>query len=91
MPKAPAKKPKRTLKAKTAPQVKAKAKKPAKKAAVQATPKRGFMWKILKQKQAERTDGSKPSVNPLNMEDKFKKYSREPSFTKFAGPRRRAG
>lgn len=89
MPKAPAKKPKKTLKAKTAPQ--AKAKKPAKKAAPQATPERGFMWKILKQKQAERADGSKPGVNPMTMEDKFKNYSREPSFTKFAGPRRRAG
>ena len=91
MPKAPLKKTKKSIKAKAAPKVNAKAKKPAKKAVPQAPPGRGFMWKLLKQKQAELTNGSKPGVNPMNAEDRFKNYAREPSFTKFAGPRRRAG
>jgi hypothetical protein len=90
MPKAPAKKMSKSIKSKPAPKgSKPKTKKPAKKA-VAPVPERGFMWKILKQKQADKNNPNKPQPQCF-AEDRFKNYSREPSFTKFAGPRRRAG
>jgi len=53
--------------------------------------RRGFMWKILEQKQQkikEQLNSGPPSANP---EDRFRPQAGQNGFARFHGPRRRAG
>lgn len=91
MPKKPATKakpkPKMKIAAKTSP-VKKAAKSPAKKPVKSP---RGFMWKLLEQKQAEQKKRTVLPAGYMPEEVANKVHHEQPGFSRFNGPRRKAG
>lgn len=87
--------PKKTVKAKTAAQPAAKAAKPKAPARPTAPAKTSGMWKILEQKQAHQKEleqaRSEGRHSQHGQGQSFHANPRDKSFTKFAGPRRKAG
>lgn len=55
-----------------------------------ASRRKGFMWKLLEQKEKLLKEQAQKQTNPIGREG-FKPNERQFSFTKFAGPRRRVG
>lgn len=90
---------KRTRSKKKQPRKKAAPKRAVKKNHKKAKPekvaksKRGFMWKLLENKEKQlKEQAQKPHANPEQRgEQGFRSHPREPAFSKFSGPRRRAG
>lgn len=85
--KAPAKKPaaKTKYKAKAKPKLKAS----VKAAAPERGSRRGFMWKVLEQKQIKQKEqGALPHVNP---DERAHRPATAHGFGRFNGPRRRVG
>lgn len=75
-------------KLKAAPKAKAAKAKPQPKAAQK--PVRGFMWKVLEQKQQEHKE--RGNLPPGHMPDaENNKFHDEPGHSRFNGPRRRVG
>lgn len=86
-----AKKPALKLATKKAPLRK---KAPAKKAKAPLGPqesKRGFMWKVLEQKQADMKNKTPHGPMPNDAKDRFQPPANPNGFSRFHGPRRRAG
>ncbi len=88
---AKAKKPKITQKSSARMHAKAKAKKVASKPTAKAP--KGFMWKLLENKEKQLQErAAKPAANPLKRrEDNLSTRARFETFNKFSGSRRRAG
>ncbi len=87
MPKKPAPKSAKTMK-KSVSKAKGKSKKsPA------PVHERGFMWKVLKQKQSEQKQLEKNPTNPhqAGSDNQPRVHAHHTGFGRFAGPRRRAG
>lgn len=55
-----------------------------------ASRRKGFMWKLLEQKEKLLKEQAQKQTNPFTREN-FKPNERPLSFSKFAGPRRRVG
>lgn len=83
-------KPPGAMKAKAKTQAKAKVK-PA--AAKKENSGRGFMWKVLEQKQAEqqKRQNGEAQGHSTNPEDRFRPQGPQNGFSRFNGPRRRVG
>lgn len=86
-----AKKPLAQVKKAKKPMAKAKVKKVGK--TVEPVAKRGFMWKLLENKEKQLKEQSqKNATNPFaRHESEAKPNERHHAFNKFAGPRRRVG
>jgi len=100
MPKSPKKSAKPALKSaakKTAVKMKAGAKPKAKmKASVKPMAehkgsRRGFMWKVLEQKQQKQKEQAMPGMTSVNPEERQRPSATSEGFARFHGPRRRVG
>lgn len=86
-----AKKPALKLASAKAPAKKAKPVKKAKPTHGPQESRRGFMWKVLEQKQAEMKQKENKGPIPTDPKDRFQPTATPNGFARFNGPRRRAG